>query len=279
MTTKTILLIGPMANALYFLSSLTNTKTRHNKISAAKIRYEKTIKDFMRITFIEYPNDVNHMYIYLDKPKNIDNDSQIIKEKLQPMNIDYIMCNIPNPKNNTIDKWYQRATKIIDKKIPYIVTSYNDKYYFYVYNNKININFDTCEMRWESMMKLHTFAFNTESLISPLITINDDIIDDTEQILVQKYLDKLVLLIPNCIDNQKLKEDLVNENNLILCGLAIKINNILAYIYKYPDIFSLVIPFDTKLDITKKILLAYIKVTFPYMLITNITDNDFIINW
>ena len=53
----------------------------------------------------------------------------------------------------------------------------------------------------------------------------------------------------------------------------------MMYIYKYPDIFSIVITFDTKLDITKKILLAYFKVTFPYILITNITDNDFIINW
>ena len=236
----------------------------------------------MKITVVVYPNNINHTYIYLFQPKNINSDFQTIREKLEPMNIDYIIYSQSNPKNKNIEKWYHRATKIISKKIPYIVTLCPGKYNFYVYKKGLFNNFDSCDARWESMMRLHGFVFDTESLISPAIINKDRAIinkDPTEELLVQQYLDKLILLIPKCIDNQQLKEDLVNENNLILCALAIKINNILAYIYKYPDIFSIVIPFDTKLDITKKILLAYFKVTFPYILITNITDNDFIINW
>ena len=282
MTTETILVIGSFLNNSLFIHGLTDTKSRysHGKISPAKIISEKIIKDinnqdFMKITQIEYPNNVNHTYIYLINPKNIVKDSEKIKEKLEPMNIGYIICSVPDAKNKTINKWYHRATKFINKKIPYVFTSYRGKYYFFEYRQGQSINFDNCDMRWETMMRLHTFAFDTKSLISPAI-INKDA---TDELVVQQYLDKLVVYIPKCIDNQRLREDLTNENNLIISGLAIKINNILSYIYKYPDIFSLVIPFDTKLDITKKILLAYFKVTFPYMLITNITDNDFIINW
>lgn len=295
MATKTILLLGSSVSAYLYLTKI--TQNCNNKRNTYSITNSKDANMAVgEIISIEYDKNIVHLYnILIDTENNF----QSHKEYFAAIEMDCIKFIVTPEEYKDLQKWYQYATKIINKKIPhetYLIyrNTYPKGLIATIVNTSIvdpiietpvvdpMIELSVTEVIIEtSVLEPMIEASVTESIIETSVTepiIETSIEESTQDSLFNEDLNKLIQIIPHRIPNIFLADKLNTEYNIRVRTLARKINNILCNIND-SNIFTHEISLEgMNVFSTKKLLIEYFKIMHPYIIITNVTNDKFTIN-
>lgn len=303
MSGKIILLLGDEISTQKFISIIGG----HMGVISETL-YDNDNCEIMKSNVIEQKGFKN-AYISL-MPSNQNN--QIIKQKLDILDIDYIICTIiESGIYNNVKNAYTYATTIISKKIHFFVYTYFDGNYvlrlynngnmyfisFYIsiaasldfiltYNNRYHQNYliSPTDVNIANPNRIITDNKNMNDANSnfakaescnPLSVSVSDGIPSTEQAFLIE-LDQLIKIIPEYTIDLSLV--LINMRSLRLRSLAKKINCILKDISDING-FSYLVNFDDmSVFITKQLLIEYFKKAHGCE-IYNITNDNFTLRW
>lgn len=324
---KIILLLGSSTEILNFYASLTEDRYLKSDEKPVKKSVVINVMASIKVTLIEFTGslgNVTHTFIELVDTSSSNINIAKIKSDISELSrslvrvIDCVLYPVYGHYNFFIlNKWYEFATKIITKSVPFMTLWYSGHDIIDMYDGLTRFNLGDPKTRYKCIFSLNNYCniaslcpnhyINPTTIINNLTdnqtgtvaaNINNDLIkvdttktdkidthkiNDTDKVFeTQHSLARLTELVSEHMPESELLEVLTCEKSIRLRGLAIKINRILNHIYASPATFSYTVDYsEIKSDITIKLLIEYFQTCHDCISVdsNSITNKDFGIYW